>query len=161
MTQEMSKDECVNALKHMAAHKYLGLLHVEKYGLKDSTSLSKKQFVAVESSQFRALKAAIFHISGEHFNTEELKDSFEKQTDSKPPEGDVEFTSEQVFDLLDGEMTVADLCAKMGTTDDGRMRRMLGLLLQAGKVVRRQKVNKKFYFLWRKKEGQDGQERKT
>lgn len=71
----MGKDECVNALKHMAAYKYLSLLHIERHGLKDSTVLTKEQYVAVEESQLRALKAAIFHLSGEHFNTDELKEA--------------------------------------------------------------------------------------
>lgn len=69
----MDKDECVNALKHMAAYKFLSLLNVEKHGLKDSSPLQKEQFVTVETHQLNVLNSAIFHLSGEHFDTDELR----------------------------------------------------------------------------------------
>jgi hypothetical protein len=68
----MPKDECVNSLKYMAAYKYLSLLNMRRHGLKDATSAQTEQFVTVEEQQFRAIKAALFYMTGEHFDTDEL-----------------------------------------------------------------------------------------
>jgi len=71
--QEMGKEEVINGLKHMAAYLFLSLLNIEQHGLKNSTPEKTEQFVAAEQHQLGVLKGAIFHLSGQRFDTEELR----------------------------------------------------------------------------------------
>lgn len=68
----MTKEECVNGLKYMAAYKSMSLDLIKRQGLASSTPLEAESYVAVELSQLEVLKTAIFYLTGEEFVPPEL-----------------------------------------------------------------------------------------
>lgn len=70
----ISKDDCVNRLKYMAAYKSLSLQTIARNGLKGGNTPANSQYVVVEENQLEALEAALFYLTGEVFVPPTLPD---------------------------------------------------------------------------------------